>query len=231
MIIERFPRNTAGRDFAVGDIHGRFDLLRDCMEDVNFDGRIDRMFSAGDLVDRGPHSLEAVSWIGQRWFHPVLGNHEIVAMGVAAGKHDAEHYLKNGGLWFLKLTDEQRHAIACVFATLPYAIEIETSHGLVGIVHAEIRGNSWRDFIADFQAVQSNNKRKAFIERCCWSRDIIDAWHEERAMPDRIHDLHKLIVGHSRVPEPLQLENIHYIDTGAYKTGNLTVIQIDGPQL
>lgn len=229
MIIQRFPRNTAGRDFVCGDVHGRFDLLRNHLDAIGFDGRVDRLFCTGDLVDRGEWSINAVDWIGKHWFNSVPGNHEIIAMGVAAGRHDVEHYLKNGGGWFLRLTDEQRKAIAQVFATLPYAIEIDTSVGRVGIVHAEIRGNFWDDFIADWQRVTSNNKRKEFIEKCCWSRDIIDAFTKDGTIPDPIYDLNKLIVGHSRVPEPMRLANIHYIDTGAYKTGKLTLLQIDGP--
>lgn len=229
MIIQRFARNTAGRDFACGDVHGHFELLSGKLAMVEFDPSRDRLFAVGDLVDRGPFSVESVEWIGRPWFHSVPGNHEMIAMGVAAGRHDAEHYLKNGGLWFLKLTDEQRHAIAQVFATLPYAIEIDTSHGRVGIVHAEIQGNSWGQFIADFESATSNNKKRELIEKCLWSRKIIDAFDEDRTMPEPINDLHRLIVGHSIVDTPTTLQNILYIDTGAYKTGNLTVIQIDGP--
>lgn len=229
MIIQRFPRNTIGRDFVCSDVHGYFDLLAERMDQVKFEPSRDRMFAVGDLGDRGPFSAESVEWIGKHWFHSVLGNHELIAMGVAAGRHSVEHFLKNGGLWFLQLTDAQRNAIAQVFATLPFAIEIDSSHGRVGIVHAEIRGKSWDQFIADFEGATSNNKKRELIEVCCWSRKTIDAWDEHKTIPAPIDDLHMLVVGHSRVVEPTLLGNIHYIDTGAYKTGNLTVIQIDGP--
>ena len=132
MIIERFNRNTVGRDFACSDVHGHFDLLGDKLAMVNFDPSSDRLFAVGDLVDRGPLSVESVEWIGRHWFHSVLGNHEMIAMGVAAGRHDVEHYLKNGGAWFLMLNDARRKAIAEVFSCLPFAIEIDTSHGRVG---------------------------------------------------------------------------------------------------
>jgi len=52
--IPRFALNTHRRDFAVGDIHGAFDALQRAMEAIGFDARKDRLFSVGDLVDRGP---------------------------------------------------------------------------------------------------------------------------------------------------------------------------------
>jgi hypothetical protein len=36
-----------------------------------------------------------------------------------------------------------------------------------------------------------------------------------------------LIVGHSRVPGVLELGNTYYLDTGAYRTGNLTVLPVN----
>lgn len=229
MIIQRFARNTAGRDFACSDVHGHFDLLGDKLAMVNFDPSRDRLFAVGDLVDRGPFSAECLDWIGQRWFHTVRGNHKQVAIGIAAGNHNPEHYIKNGGEWFLKLRPDLQRAYAEVFSWLPYLIEIDTSHGRVGIVHAEIRGPSWSQFVSDFENARSNNQKRKHVELCLWSRKKIDAWDDEGIVPAQIHDLHMLVVGHSRVPQRTALANIHYIDTGAYKTGNLTVIQIDGP--
>ena len=52
----RFAQNTVGRDFAVGDIHGCFTELQRGLEAIGFDPSTDRLFSVGDLVDRGPES-------------------------------------------------------------------------------------------------------------------------------------------------------------------------------
>ncbi|WP_156411270.1 hypothetical protein [Alishewanella sp. WH16-1] len=48
-----FAKNTKGRDFFVGDVHGRNDLLSKCLTCVNFNKSTDRIFSVGDLSDRG----------------------------------------------------------------------------------------------------------------------------------------------------------------------------------
>jgi len=53
----RFACNAVGRDFAVGDIHGCFSHLRRSLEAIGFDASVDRLFSVGDLIDRGPESI------------------------------------------------------------------------------------------------------------------------------------------------------------------------------
>ena len=58
--VAHFETNRLGRDFVVGDLHGMFDHLRALMAEVGFDGDRDRLFSVGDLVDRGPGSARAL---------------------------------------------------------------------------------------------------------------------------------------------------------------------------
>lgn len=59
-----FPLNTLGRDFAVGDIHGMYSLLEQKLAAVNFNPQKDRLFSVGDLVNRGPESSRVMSFSG-----------------------------------------------------------------------------------------------------------------------------------------------------------------------
>ena len=51
--VKRFAANTAGRDFAVGDIHGHFTRLQSALDKAGFEPSVDRLFSVGDLIDRG----------------------------------------------------------------------------------------------------------------------------------------------------------------------------------
>ena len=55
-------RNHRGRDLVVGDIRGHFGTLRHALAELEV-GKDDRLFSLGDLVDRGPDSWSAKSWI------------------------------------------------------------------------------------------------------------------------------------------------------------------------
>ena len=73
----RLPGNEAGRDFVVGDLHGHRELLERQLEQMGFNTHFDRLFSVGDLIDRGPHSLATLALIEEPWFHAVLGNHEL----------------------------------------------------------------------------------------------------------------------------------------------------------
>lgn len=78
--IKQLPTNKVGKDYVVGDLHGCFDLLNRLMEHVNFDESCDRLFSVGDLVDRGPDSLFCLSFLDEPWFYAVQGNHELMML-------------------------------------------------------------------------------------------------------------------------------------------------------
>lgn len=91
-IVRALPSNRKGSDFVVGDLHGCFDLLDRLLEAVRFDPACDRLFSVGDLVDRGPDSLRCMSFLDAPWFHAVRGNHESMLLEYF------EPYLSRGGL-------------------------------------------------------------------------------------------------------------------------------------
>lgn len=73
--IEEITRNT-GRTFVIGDLHGELDKLYEAMEHVDFNYDEDLIISVGDLVDRGPNSLECFNLVYKSWFKSVRGNHE-----------------------------------------------------------------------------------------------------------------------------------------------------------
>jgi serine/threonine protein phosphatase 1 len=86
---EYFPANPTGRDFAVGDIHGHFSALVEGMRAIGFDASRDRLFSLGDMVDRGPESAQAMDWLKKPWFHAVRGNHELMVCAAIRGEQDS----------------------------------------------------------------------------------------------------------------------------------------------
>jgi len=73
--------NAAGRDFVVGDIHGMFDSVERALAKVDFDPERDRLFSVGDLIDRGPQSRDVVRFLKQPFVHAVCGNHDDACSG------------------------------------------------------------------------------------------------------------------------------------------------------
>jgi serine/threonine protein phosphatase 1 len=58
------PRNEAGRDFVVGDIHFKTADLQRGLRSLDFDSKVDRVIGVGDLIDRGPGVLEGLSIMG-----------------------------------------------------------------------------------------------------------------------------------------------------------------------
>jgi len=152
-MLRRFPINKTGRDFVVGDIHGAFSKLECSLEEIQFDEAVDRLFSVGDLVDRGKESQLVCDWIAKPWFFPVRGNHDDFAIQyIRKGTLDTANYAKHGGAWFMRLPEAEQEVIVSALETLPLVIEVETSAGLVGIVHADSPYENWGQLVNEIES-------------------------------------------------------------------------------
>lgn len=214
--------NPRGRDFVVGDIHGHFDALERLLELAGFDPKMDRLFSVGDLVDRGPQSERALEFLAKPWFHAVRGNHEDLI--IQAHKHggDAKLSIANGGAWAAALhwTEAREHAEA--FDQLPYAAEVRTPMGRFGLVHAECPHAHWDEFRDAL--LQERRETTAYdltmLESCAlWSRSRA---HSKDITP--VGGVSNVLVGHTPVQDVAQLGNVIYLDTGACFGGRLTML-------
>jgi serine/threonine protein phosphatase 1 len=217
--IQRFERNSVGRDWAVGDIHGHFSRLQAALDKAGFDASRDRLFSVGDLTDRGPEWSEALRWLAQPWFHAVQGNHEDYAVRyVRTGLVDAENWRANGGGWFLALEPEVQRAYAEAYARLPLVIEVETAGGIVGIVHADSPVRDWSKLEAK---MRDNYKRMRGV--CQWSRERLSDGDERG-----VKNVRAIVVGHTPLSCPVQLGNVYHIDTGGWRDeGYFTLLVLD----
>lgn len=225
MTILRFEKNQVGRDLVVGDIHGHFSKLQLALDAVDFDpARGDRLFSVGDLVDRGPESSLVLEWLDKPWFRAVQGNHEDMAIrwGLPGCRMDPESYARNGGAWNIGNTKPERLAISDALSALPLAIEVETAEGLVGIIHAEPT-EDWDELRAILQDQAIPRSRLRQLRECLlWDRSRVEEGYQSV-----IKGLRAAVVGHTPVKRPGWLGNVLYIDTGAWVSDEKDFALID----
>ena len=77
--------------YAIGDIQGCFDAFQALLEKIKFNKEKDQLWLAGDMINRGPQSLETLRYIislGDA-AKVVLGNHECHALAVFYGHKEA----------------------------------------------------------------------------------------------------------------------------------------------
>ncbi len=136
VFIKKMPANIEGRDFVIGDLHGCYDELVSLLKHVKFNPKIDRLFSTGDLIDRGPKPVECFELLSKPWFYPVLGNHEDVLLNKIKLLKSGEDYSFNDEeLEYIQILEPYLNHIL----QLPLVYEIE--HMLLDkyyIIHAEI---------------------------------------------------------------------------------------------
>jgi bis(5'-nucleosyl)-tetraphosphatase (symmetrical) len=73
--------------YAIGDLQGCFFSFKDLLKKIQFNPAHDRLWFVGDLINRGPGSLDVMRWIlaHQSSVVTVLGNHDLHTLVVAEG--------------------------------------------------------------------------------------------------------------------------------------------------
>lgn len=81
------PLGCAVAIYAIGDIQGCFEAFTRLLRRIDFQPQRDRMWLAGDLVNRGPDSLGVLRWVTEHdaCVSAVLGNHDLHLLARAAG--------------------------------------------------------------------------------------------------------------------------------------------------
>lgn len=142
--------NRQGRDLVVSDIHGCYDSLMRVLDQAKFDPACgDRLFSVGDLIDRGPRSWDTLKLLNEPWMHLVRGNHEDMLLSALdcfdSILHSSVDIYPNGGKWLIDLSDEQIHELQTLIApklqASPHVRSVLNEQGdtvLFHIAHAEL---------------------------------------------------------------------------------------------
>ena len=192
-VVTRFEVNQSGRDFVVGDIHGMFGHLDVLLAEIGFKTEHDRVFSVGDLVDRGPDSRAALDWLDKPWFYACRGNHEQFAIDSLDPEQHEIWVTHNGGEWWLELEAGQHERYREAFSRLPLAIEVETRSGWVGIIHADVPPFlTWDKFMV---LLEKHNRDAALY--ALWSRNRISGSCSTNPVSGRVE---RVYCGHT--PDP-----------------------------
>ena len=223
-MIQRFPQNEQGQDYVVGDIHGEYHLLEAELARIEFNPEGDRLFCVGDLVDRGTDSLAALEWLAKPYFHSCRGNHDNFVQSAPGNVDELSWWVAvNGGDWWLDVDDALKWRFMETFSDLPMLLEVETSLGLIGLVHADVPCNmTWQDFTSRLE-----ERDPAVMEYALWSRGRAQ---ENCTTP--VAGIDRVYCGHTVFDTPKQVGNVYFIDTGAgydFEGAHLTVLPIDTP--
>jgi serine/threonine protein phosphatase 1 len=221
--------------YAVGDVHGRLDLLKAMLERIKADaercGQVERrtLVFVGDYVDRGPDSKGVVETLITQPLsnfdtHFLKGNHEAILLDFLDEAWRLEHWLLNGGEPTMRSygvgTERlaRLHAPAAVWRNafadaLPAAhlrffqdLKLSISFGDYLFVHAGVR-----------PGVPLSAQSEADL---VWIR---------APFLDHAGPFGKIVVhGHTPTRMPVTRENRIGIDTGAVFTGKLTALRLRG---
>lgn len=232
----RRPSLPAGlRIYAIGDVHGRLDLLDTLLARIEAD-TADRPASKvihvflGDYVDRGPSSCQTIDRLiahGTRNETVFLkGNHESIAVKCLRDPTRFEQWLRLGGIETLA---SYGVSLDGVQDRRPIAMLQAAFHEALPAAHFRFFRDLQVSFACgDFFFVHAGVKPQIELSQQKES-DLI--WIREEFLTSS-EDFGKIIVhGHTPTREVEVTTNRINIDTGAYATNRLTCLVIDGSEL
>lgn len=221
------------RAYAIGDVHGRLDLLRDLLEQIDEDSRTrpcEREFVVllGDLIDRGPDSagvIELLRSIRGSLPNPVflMGNHEEMLLRVLGGESDRFwDWMRFGGYECAQSYGVAVGRLATLDAAAA-AADVRAAIPPEHVAFVESFADSFR--FGDYLFVHAGIRPGIPLEK----QTIADLrWIREDFMRSTVRHPQMVVHGHTISADPDEQPNRIGIDTGAYASGKLTAICLEG---
>ena len=223
--------NENPRLYVIGDIHGRLDLLDQMIGYIEQDARVYGgnclTVTLGDYIDRGPDSRGVLDRLANNPFPgpyvALKGNHEDLLESFLQDPSSGERWRRLGGLETLnsfgvpvaplmvgrnyeQAAEQLRATLSPEHEKFLASLKMSLTVGQYFMCHAGVR-----------PGVPLESQR---VEDLLWIRD------EFRNSPA---DFGKIVVhGHTPVQEPESLPNRINIDTGAFATGRLMCVVLEG---
>ena len=234
MAEQSFDLKDASRIYVIGDIHGRLDLLNDVIDKIDLDLKEAPAAEAvtvtlGDYIDRGPDSRGVLERLVHNPFCtpyiPLKGNHEQLLEAFLHNPLVGSKWRHLGGLEtlhsygvpvsLLMLGKGYREAADLLRAALPArhlefvsSLKVSASSSSFFLCHAGIRPG----IALERQSVD----------------DLL--WIREEFLNSKLNFGKRVVHGHTPTDIPEVLANRINIDTGAYATGRLTCLVLEGKQ-
>lgn len=167
-------------DYAIGDVQGCYDQLQQLLTLINFDNHIDRLWFVGDLVNRGPQSLEVLRFIYKLSIKPhiTLGNHDLHLLSRLFTRQRYKKHKDNLqtvinstegeelGHWLRKQSllvhDEQLNFVMCHAGIAPIW-DLTLAKSCAAEVESVLRGEECSDFLCFMYGNEPH----------CWSNILV----------------------------------------------------------
>ena len=226
------PAIPAGeRIYAIGDVHGRADLLEAMIEAIELDDASaararSTVILLGDLVDRGPDSAKvlnlAKAWQEHRQVRILCGNHEEMFLESFRRKDVLQHFLRFGGRETLLSYGIQPRSRT--------KSELEALQALMAQVIPEEDLAFMRSFeemivVGDYAFVHAGIAPEVALKQQK-PQDL--RWIREPFLSHEARHSHVIIHGHTIYERAEVRDNRIGIDTGAFESGRLTALVLEG---
>ena len=220
------------RVYAIGDVHGRSDLLEALLANIRADAATTPerpvLVFLGDYVDRGPDSKGVVDMVrqgaGTGWEAIALrGNHDQQTIDFCRDASGWQGWKAFGGL-------ETLHSYGVATPVIDSPEEIEATWAAFAAAfpaaHREfLEGLPFAHVIGDYFFAHAGVRPGVGLDRQS-PQDLMWIRNEFLVSGKR---LEKVIVhGHTPAEEPVSLANRICVDTGAYATNRLTAVVLSG---
>lgn len=150
--------------YVIGDIQGCLQSLKQLLTTVGFDQKVDTLWFAGDLINRGPESLETLRYVKALGVSAkcVLGNHDLHLLAIYSG-HREEHHkdtlseiLKTPDIgelieWLRQqpmMLHSKEHNAVLTHAGIPPDWDLDTAQKEAHAVEFHLRSHDYKDMFA-----------------------------------------------------------------------------------
>lgn len=222
------------RVYAVGDIHGRHDLLLALLKAIEADaapsGMDRRIVFLGDYIDRGEGSAAVVERLASgaavgSWTC-LMGNHEAMLLATLAGELDWGVWLANGGAETLF-----SYGVSARDFVGPEKVEALRAAALAAIPPTHLtflRGLPSHLEIGDYFFCHAGIRPGVPLDRQSLD-DLI--WIRDEFTLSSLDHGKRIVHGHTPAMQVEVLPNRVNVDTGAYLTNCLSCVVLEGEEV